>query len=101
MQSKPLNFPSWIATTPKIGDVDPSYIKAIQSALPVDVGAIHLARTEADFRNLINAEVKSATERARLAIVLRRLLTAWRMYCTRFNREQREAAARKIESVGA
>jgi hypothetical protein len=49
----------------------------------------------------VDAHTKSTVERARLGLVLERLIVAHRFYVSAFNREQREVAARKMESVGA
>jgi hypothetical protein len=101
MTNAPLSFAHWLATRPPVKGLEPEHVAIIAAALPVDDSTTHLARSPRQLKSLVDAHTKSAVERARLGLVLERLLTAWRMYCSAFNREQRQATARKMESLSA
>jgi hypothetical protein len=99
----PLSFAHWLATKPSVKGLEPEHVATIAAALPVDESTTHLARSARQLKSLVDAHTKSTVERARLGLVLERLIIAHRFYESAFRREQRdrERAARKIESVGA
>lgn len=99
----PLSFAHWLATRPPVKGLEPEHVATIAAALPVEESTTHLARSFRQIKSLVDAHHTKAVERARLGLVLERLIVAHRFYESAFRREQRdrERAARKLESVSA
>jgi hypothetical protein len=86
---QPLSFAHWLATRPSVKGLEPEHVATIAAALPVEESTTHLARSPRQLKSLVDATTKNAVERARLALVLDRLIIAHRFYESRFRRELR------------
>lgn len=94
MTTQPLTFPHWLATRPSVKGLEAAHVTTIAAALPVAEPTTHLAKSPRQLLSLVNAHTPNAVERARLALVLDRLIIAHRFYESRFRRELRETLSR-------